>query len=97
MSILNGHGSDFVLLLHAGDTHHGVKPLQSVIDAESVLNPDIISCNQIHHMHFFKTKYLIPNIPLTKITDLPLSKPAPSNSSSIKPWSIFPGSKQWHS
>ena len=40
-------------------------------------------------MHFFKTKYLIPNIPLTKITDLPLSKPAPSNSSSIKTFGLY--------
>ena len=47
----------FCFITPCGDTHHGVKPLQSVIDAESVLNPDIISCNQIHHMHFSR-----PNI-----------------------------------
>jgi len=53
--------------LHICDTHHGLKPINSAISYCECLQPDIITCNQLHHLHFFDSMKVLLNIPRTSL------------------------------
>ena len=55
--------------LHVCDTHHGINPISSAVQFASELNPDSLSCNQAHHLHFFRTNSFI-NLPRVSVDNI---------------------------
>lgn len=91
--------------LHICDTHHGISPISSAIRFANILNPDSLSCNQVHHLHFFRRPSFL-NLPRVSIdnvsvyealssklkklnTESPIYFPASLNNIHIKRYSYF--------
>ena len=56
--------------LHVCDTHHGISPLVGTSKFVSSTSPDIITCNQAHHLHFFDADKHLINFPRISIGGL---------------------------
>ena len=55
--------------LHVCDTHHGVNPISSAVRFAKDLNPHFLSCNQLHHLHFFDCCVFL-NLPRASIDNV---------------------------